>query len=130
MDTRHTSFPLIFGISPVSGMSPVSSSAPPPRAFPAEPASAPAWVEDHDPADAADPAATPAWEEQLDALARCLSRMDALMAMLEADLERHTRILAALADPLPQLAPVALAPLPPYPDLPAGTGGSGPGGQR
>ncbi|WP_261570094.1 hypothetical protein [Frankia gtarii] len=130
MDTRRTSFPLIFGISPVSGMPPVSSSAPPPRAFPAGPASAPARVEDHDPAGAA---AVPAWEEQLDALARCLSRMDALMAMLEADLERHTRMLAALADPLPQLESVALAPLPPlppYPDLPAGGGGSGPGGQR
>ncbi|WP_055748292.1 hypothetical protein [Frankia sp. AvcI1] len=118
MDTRRTSFPLLPGISLVPGQ------ALPRRAAGAGPAAAPARAEDL----ARAGAAAPAWAEQLDALARCLARMDALMAMVEADLDRHTRVLAALADPLPQLAPVAMPPdldVPPYPDLPGGAAGRG-----
>ncbi len=122
MDTRRTSFPLIQGI-PL-----VPDQAPPRRVAGAGPAAAPAQAGDCTQASAA----APAWVEQLDALARCLARMDALMAMVEADLDRHTRVLAALADPLPQLASVAMPPdldFPPYPDLPDGAGVSGRGGQ-
>ncbi|EIV96627.1 hypothetical protein [Frankia sp. QA3] len=127
MDTRRTSIPLISGFALVSG----SASPPPPRgAAPGGPTSARARAEGCDPDG---PTAGLEWAEQLDALAHCLARMDALMAMLEADLDRHTRVLAALADPLPELAPVAIPPdpdLPPYPDLPNGAGGSGRGGLR
>ncbi|MCM3924730.1 hypothetical protein ND748_24090 [Frankia sp. AiPs1] len=123
MDTRRTSFPLIPGI-PLVCDQPL-----PRRAAGAGPAAAPARAEDC----ALPDAAPAAWAEQLDALARCLARMDALMAMVEADLDRHTRVLAALADPREQRAPVAMPPdldFPPYPDLPGGAGAPGRGGRR
>jgi hypothetical protein len=123
MDTRRTSFPLIPGIS----LAP--DQALPRRVAGAGPAAVPARA-----GDCAQPGAAPAaWAEQLDALARCLARMDALMAMVEADLDHHTRVLAALADPFAQLAPVAMPPdldFPPYPDLPDGAGASGRRGGR
>ncbi|WP_462202980.1 hypothetical protein [Frankia sp. CcWB3] len=68
------------------------------------------------------PRLEPELAEQLDELSRCLIRMDAVMMMLEADLDRRALALAELVDPFPDLPPADLAPADP---LTGGAPGSG-----
>ncbi|ABD12375.1 hypothetical protein CcI156_11215 [Frankia sp. CcI156] len=72
------------------------------------------------------PRLEPELAEQLDELSRCLIRMDAVMMMLEADLDRRALALTELVDPFPDLPPADLAPADPLADpLAGGAPGSG-----